>query len=77
MLVLLLGSFLFFTSAQILKDKISSLPGAEGPIGNQYSGYIEVDNSHGRKLHYWFVESQGNPATDPLILWLNGGKPRL
>lgn len=24
-------------------------------------------------LHYWFTESQRDPATDPVILWLNGG----
>jgi len=24
-------------------------------------------------LHYWFVESQNNPATDPVLLWLTGG----
>jgi hypothetical protein len=23
-------------------------------------------------LHYWFVESEGNPAKDPVVLWLNG-----
>ena len=21
----------------------------------------------------WFVESEGNPKTDPIALWLNGG----
>ena len=26
-----------------------------------------------KSLHYWFVESQGNPASDPVVLWLNGG----
>ena len=39
----------------------------------QYSGMVEVDNTNGRFLHYWFVESQGNPEKDPLVLWLNGG----
>jgi carboxypeptidase C (cathepsin A) len=24
-------------------------------------------------LHYWFIESEGNPASDPVLLWLNGG----
>lgn len=40
---------------------------------NQYAGYVTVDESHGRNLFYWFVESQSNPSTDPLVLWLNGG----
>lgn len=27
----------------------------------------------GKHLHYWFVESQDKPSSDPLVLWLNGG----
>ena len=38
-----------------------------------YAGYINVDKANNRNLFYWFVESQGNPATDPVVLWLNGG----
>jgi hypothetical protein len=38
-----------------------------------YAGYINVGKTNNRNLYYWFVESQGNPATDPVILWLNGG----
>lgn len=26
-----------------------------------------------RHLHYWFVESERDPSTDPVVLWLNGG----
>ena len=39
----------------------------------RYSGYITVDESHGRNLYYFFAESQGNPATDPVVLWMQGG----
>jgi carboxypeptidase C (cathepsin A) len=24
-------------------------------------------------MHFWFVESEGNPETDPVIMWYNGG----
>uniref|UniRef100_A0A8R1HTT3 Carboxypeptidase n=1 Tax=Caenorhabditis japonica TaxID=281687 RepID=A0A8R1HTT3_CAEJA len=54
---------------------ISSLPGAPATNFKQYSGYYNV-GSNGKKnhmLHYWFVESQSNPATDPVLVWLTGG----
>lgn len=55
-------------------DKISSLPGWDQPLAsNHYSGYIDVSPKTGRFLHYWFVESEGNPSKDPIVLWLNGG----
>jgi len=52
---------------------ITNLPGAPNVTFAQYSGYIVVNDTHGRNLFFWFVESQRNPATDPLVLWLNGG----
>ncbi|XP_046842840.1 lysosomal protective protein-like [Xenia sp. Carnegie-2017] len=59
-------------SVEANKDVISSLPGLPYiPVFQQYSGYLSA--SGGRKFHYWFVESQGNPQTDPVVLWLNGG----
>jgi len=54
-------------------DLITYLPGAPNVTFNQYSGYIVVNESHGRNMFYWFVESQNKPATDPVVLWLNGG----
>lgn len=55
--------------------EIGSLPGM-CPWGRKNlrmsSGYIPVRNST-KHIFYWFVESSGNPSTDPLILWTNGG----
>ncbi|CAB1354275.1 unnamed protein product [Coregonus sp. 'balchen'] len=53
-------------------DQIKFLPGLQKqPNFKQYSGYFNVaDNKH---LHYWFVESQKDPAGSPVVLWLNGG----
>lgn len=51
------------------------LPGQ--PLGvnfKQYGGYINVDESNGRSLFYYFSEAQDNPSSKPLVLWLNGGK---
>ncbi|KAF0698706.1 hypothetical protein As57867_010666, partial [Aphanomyces stellatus] len=45
----------------------------ESPIDfNHYAGHMELP-SNGQKMFYWFVESDHNPETDPLVLWLNGG----
>ncbi|CAH1270301.1 CTSA [Branchiostoma lanceolatum] len=53
-------------------DEIKNLPGLTKDVKfAQYSGYVNATGN--KKLHYWFVESQGNPKTDPVILWLNGG----
>uniref|UniRef100_A0A8C1CMM0 Carboxypeptidase n=1 Tax=Cyprinus carpio carpio TaxID=630221 RepID=A0A8C1CMM0_CYPCA len=53
-------------------DEIKYLPGLpKQPSFKHYSGYLSVaDNKH---LHYWFVESQKDPAGGPVVLWLNGG----
>ncbi|XP_026856407.2 lysosomal protective protein isoform X2 [Electrophorus electricus] len=53
-------------------DEIKYLPGLpKQPSFKQYSGYFHVtENEH---LHYWFVESQKDPANSPVVLWLNGG----
>jgi len=49
-------------------DKVNTLPGLTFPVFfNHYSGYLQGKDSD--YLHYWLIESQGNPATDPLILW--------
>jgi len=53
-------------------DLITNLPGLTWQTNyKQYSGYLNAGNGH--YLHYWFVESQSKPATDPVVLWLNGG----
>lgn len=57
-------------------DEIKDLPGLNEKINfKQFSGYLRGDDEKKTKkfLHYWFVESQGNPEKDPLLLWLNGG----
>ena len=65
-----------YTPAQ-LQDEITSLPDlpaeAKGKF-KMFSGYMPVGDSPKRSLFYWFVESQGKPETDPVILWSNGGK---
>ncbi|KAM9859633.1 lysosomal protective protein isoform 2-T2 [Aulostomus maculatus] len=53
-------------------DEVTFLPGLQKqPSFKQYSGYLSV--ADGKHLHYWFVESQKTPSSDPVVLWLNGG----
>jgi len=56
---------------------ITALPGlppeAEKFLGTMATGYIPVSEDGGRQIFYWFVQSQGTPETDPLLLWTNGG----
>ncbi|CAN0912230.1 Serine carboxypeptidase 24 [Linum grandiflorum] len=56
-------------------DRISSLPGQPPVTFSQFSGYVTVNQEHGRALFYWLTEapSSSSPASKPLLLWLNGG----
>ena len=52
------------------------MPGWDHPLpSKQYSGFLDVTDPQGQHImmHYNFVESQRDPATDPVILWQQGG----
>ena len=57
--------------AQKAADKITALPGQPGgAVGfDQYSGYVTVDEEHGRALFYYFVEAPQDASSKPLLLW--------
>ncbi|PKI57859.1 hypothetical protein CRG98_021762 [Punica granatum] len=56
-----------------MRDLVVGLPG-QPPVGfGQYSGYVAVDGRKQRALFYYFAEAEQDPATKPLVLWLNGG----
>uniref|UniRef100_A0A3B5M0S7 Carboxypeptidase n=1 Tax=Xiphophorus couchianus TaxID=32473 RepID=A0A3B5M0S7_9TELE len=61
--------------AQYAPDEVTHLPGMTFKTNySQWSGYLQAGTGNNVKfLHYWFVTSQRDPATDPLVLWLNGG----
>jgi len=63
-------------------DRITYLPGYPHELPSRhYSGYVRVGGEGGeegggagaRNLFYYLVESEGDPARDPVVLWLNGG----
>lgn len=56
------------------EDKVTNFPNYNYNKSDMYSGYLRVKELLGsKKLHYFLIESQGNPDKDPLVLWLNGG----
>ncbi|KAK1587816.1 hypothetical protein Q3G72_017098 [Acer saccharum] len=53
---------------------VKYLPGFSGSLPFKLeTGYIGVDEKEDVQFFYYFVESQGNPREDPLLLWLTGG----
>ena len=54
-------------------DRVVGLPGQPPVKFNHYAGYVQVNQTHGRALFYWFFEAIDNPQDKPLLLWLNGG----
>ena len=64
------------TAAALTPDdfEIKELPGLKEEIGfKQYSGLMPIGDEYNTSLFFWFVESQKDPANDPLAFWTNGG----
>ena len=62
--------------AAVAGDEVTSLPGWSGPLPSKhYSGYFPttLDGTSAGQLHYWLTLSESNPASDPVVLWLQGG----
>jgi len=60
-----------YAIAAPLEDKMGNLPDAPAFTSNMYSGYLNVTDT--KALHYVFAESENDPATDPVVIWFNGG----
>lgn len=66
-----------FAWGAVSGDEVQSLPGWDHPLPSKmYSGFIECGTSpifDKMFMHYMFIESEGNPETDPVLMWYNGG----
>ncbi|GMI67329.1 serine carboxypeptidase-like 45 [Hibiscus trionum] len=73
-LALLLELCFVIKIESFLADRIVRLPGQPFNLSfQQFSGYVPVDYKKHKALFYYFVEAETDPASKPLVLWLNGG----
>jgi len=71
-MILVLSALIITVGAAPEADRITSLPGYYKALPSKhYSGYVDIQGD--KHIHYWFVESQNKPSSDPVVLWLNGG----
>jgi len=55
-------------------DLVPHFPGWDNPLPSKvFSGFIDSDEKGWMHTHYVFVESENDPANDPVLLWFNGG----
>ncbi|KAF9624666.1 hypothetical protein IFM89_012843 [Coptis chinensis] len=60
--------FLSFSKAANQNALITNLPGFNGTFPSKhYSGYVNIDESHGKNLFYYFIASERNPSKDLLF----------
>ncbi|KAL3538783.1 hypothetical protein ACH5RR_002149 [Cinchona calisaya] len=70
----LLLLFFFFNDFAAPQSLVKTLPGYSGTLPFKLeTGYVSVGEIDDVQLFYYFIESEGDPSRDPLMLWLTGG----
>ena len=52
-------------------DFVPALPRAPAMLSNHFSGYLRISKT--KNIHYYYIESENDPVTDPIVFWTNGG----
>lgn len=52
---------------------VTAIPGYGKTRERQFAGYLPVSEKNNAFIYFWLIESQGDPANDPIVIWLNGG----
>lgn len=59
-------------SIEAQQDELSALPNSEISLPSKhFSGYLNISST--KYIHYFYIESEHDPSSDPVIFWTNGG----